>query len=269
MVLITWLFRMQSRLAIPAILIASLLFSSDSFFRGWAILQFVALFIGFRQRETPLIYFAIFSIASTVRVALNVSPQWYGSALIVPVYALAAYVLFASGIRSQWWLAIVAMICLRDLVEQHGRFAVKAYPIVSSRGTFYDVNEQRARILNELIRSVHGPTLVVLPEGVSINYLTHTRTPLSYYMFTPPETADPATERRVLEELSRHPPAEIAIVSRDMSEYGFRGFGVDYDQGLFRYIIQKYRVISAWAEVRFQAYLLAAAFTYASSPSAG
>jgi len=31
--------------------------------RGWAILQFVALFFGFRQRSTPLIYFAPFSIA--------------------------------------------------------------------------------------------------------------------------------------------------------------------------------------------------------------
>jgi hypothetical protein len=254
--LIAWLFRSRSKLAIPAVIIAACFFNSDSFMRGWAILQFIALFEGFRRRNSPLIYFAIFSIASTLRVALHVSPQWYGCALVVPAYALVAYVLFESEYRSSWWFAIIAIICARDLYEQHERFAVKSHAIATQRGTFYDYNPDRAKAINELIASIHGPTLAVFPEGASINYFTRTPTPLSYYMFTPPETADRLNESAVLAELRSHAPAEVVLLSRDVSEYGSRGFGVDYDRDVSSYIIQKYRVERSWSSSRFQAALL-------------
>lgn len=255
-ILIALLVRRGSRFAIAAVIVGALLFNSDSFFRGWAILQFVALYVGFRRRESPLIFFAIFSIGATLRVALAVSPQWYGCALVVPVYALAAYVMFVSPYRSRLWLVIVAAICIRDLVEQHERYALKAYPITSSRGVFYDVNPDRARTLSDLVRSVKGPTLAVMPEGVLINYLTRTRTPLTYYMFTPPETADREIETVILNELKARPPAQVAIVSRDVQEYGFRGFGVDYNRTMFAYLIHSYRVERSWSSPRFQAILL-------------
>ena len=253
--LIAWLVRTNAKLAIPAVIIGAVLFNSDSFMRGWAVLQFVALFEGFRRRDSPLIFFAIFSIAATLRVALYVSPQWYGCALVVPTYALVAHVLFNTEYRSPWWFAIIAVICARDLYEQHERFGVKSFPIQTQRGTFYDYNADRAAVLNELLPAIQGPTLAVFPEGVSINYFTRKPTPLTYYMFTPPETADPANEAAVLRELQTRRPAEIVIVSRDVSEYGSRGFGSDYDQGIFRYLIQKYRVDRTFAKPRFQAVL--------------
>ncbi len=254
--LIAWLLRIESKLAVPAMILAAILFNSDAFFRGWAILQFVALLFALRERDTPMIYFAIFSIASTTRVALSVSPQWYGFALVVPTFALTAYVFFVSRFRSMWWLAIIVAICGRDLFEQHQRWALKQYPIVSSRGTFYDANADRAQILNELMRSVHGPTLSVMPEGTTINYFTRLPTPLTFHMFTPPETADPSVERAVLMELKSRRPVEIVVVSRDVSEYGFRGFGVDYDREIFAYALQNYRVERSWALPRFHAVLL-------------
>lgn len=255
-VLIAWLLRIESKLAVVAVVVAAIVFNSDAFFRGWAILQLAALVVGLRQRDTPLIYFAVFSIASTLRVPLAVSPQWYGCALVVPAYALVAYVLFASAYRSQWWIVVVAVICARDLVEQHDRYALKAYPIASTRGVFYDANPDRARVLTELMRTVKGPTLAVMPEGVTINYLTKIPTPLSFYMFTPPETADSAIESRVLEEFHERPPAEVAIVSRDVSEYRSRGFGVDYDRATFAYLTRSYALERSWNTPRFRALLL-------------
>lgn len=254
--LIAWLFRMRSRIAIPAVLIAAIFFNSDLFMRGWAILQFIALYAGFRQRGTPLIYFAAFSIATTLRVALHVSPQWYGCALIVPTYALVAYVLFASELRSQWWFAIVAAICIRDLVEQRERYALKVYPIATKRGTFYDYSAERAHPLNELLGALRGPTLAVFPEGVSLNYFSGLPTPLSYYMFTPPETADSDDEGKVLAELRARPPAEVVILTRSVSEYGFRRFGDDYDLAIMSYLTDKYKVTRSWSGRRFQAVLM-------------
>jgi hypothetical protein len=254
--LIAFLFRSKSKLAVPAMILAALSFNSDSFLRGWAILQFVALIVALRRRDYPLICLSAFSIASTMRVAMNVSPLWYGFALVVPVYALAAYVLFASEYRSQWWFAIIVAICLRDLYQQHERFGVKRFPIATQRGTFYDYSADRALVLNEVVRIVRGPTLSVFPEGVSINYFTRTTTPLTYYMFTPPETADPSSEAAVIRELKTRPPAQALIVSRDVSEYGSRAFGVDYNADIFRYLLAKYRVEDSWPRERFQAILL-------------
>ena len=43
---------------------------------------------------------------------------------------------------------------------------------------------------------------------------------------TPVETADVAVEDTILRELTVHPPDRVALVTRDVHEYGSRGFGV-------------------------------------------
>jgi hypothetical protein len=165
------------------------------------------------------------------------------------------------------------MLCGRDLWEQHERWSVKVYPIVTASGTFYDWNAERAKALNELVRSagvspagraasrrastetVAGQpamtpalpsTLAVFPEGITINYLTGTTTPLSFHTFTPVETADPQIEDEILREIQRRPPDRVAIVKRDVREYGYRGFGVDYDQRLAAWIVTHYAVERQW-----------------------
>lgn len=213
------------------------------FFRAWAVLQLVALgYALIKDRTSPLAVFAIFSFATTLRVPFNISPAWYGFVLIVPTYALIAYVLFVYR-PSPAWLALVVMLCGRDLWEQHERWSAKVYPIVSARGTFYDAKPDRARALSEL--KLTG-TLAVFPEGITINYLTRTTTPLSFHTFTPVETADPRVEDEILREIREHPPDRVAIVNRDVREYGYRGFGVDYDRRLMAWIDAHYAVERRW-----------------------
>ena len=226
--------------------------ASHSFIRAWAFLQWAALAYAFvRDRNGPLLVFAAFSAATTLRIPLAVSPVWYGFVLIVPTYALIAYVC-----RSVWWMPLIALLCGRDLVEQHQRYAVKQFPIVSARGTFYDWNPDRARILSEFIAGVRGGTLAVMPEGVTLNYLTHTRTTLSYHTFTPVETAYPNVERDILRELAARPPDRVAIVERDVREYGYQGFGVDYDQQIVAWLRANYTLEMRRQEPRFSLLLL-------------
>ena len=256
---IAWLMRKRPVLGAIAAVVAACFFTSDSFFRGWGALQYVTLVAGFRKRDSPLLYFAAFSIACTMRIPFNTTPAWYGFALIVPLYALAAYVLFVElperGVTAKWWFAVIAVICARDLWQQHELYALKAFPITTPRGTFYDVNPDRARVLNELIPSIQGSTLAVFPEGATLNYFTRRPSPLSFYMFTPPETAAAVVEQAVLTEIRRTPPDEIAVVSRDVGEYGFRAFGADYDVALGRYISDRYELKRQWRQPRFQAAL--------------
>ena len=221
--------------------------ANHSFIRGWGFLQWAALAYALaRDRAGPLLLFAAFSVATTLRIPLAVSPVWYGFALVVPTYALIAYVC-----RSAWWLPLIALLCGRDLIEQQQRFAAKQFPIVSSRGTFYDWNADRARILNAFVAGLPGGTLAVMPEGITLNYLTQT-----YHTFTPVETAYPEVERDIVRELTAHPPDRVAIVSRDVSEFGYRGFGLDYDQWIAAFLRERFIPEARWQAPRFSMIVL-------------
>ncbi|HEX9500542.1 MAG TPA: hypothetical protein VGA10_02700 [Thermoanaerobaculia bacterium] len=257
-VIIAWLLRsVRPQIAIPIVIVISVALASHAFFRAWGFLQFAALLQGFRTRNANLLTLSAFSIASTLRVPLSVSPAWYGFVLIVPTYALIAYVLFGylRG-NSIWWIPLIALLCGRDLAEQRVRYALKASPIVSTRGIFYDANPDRAQVLNAFIQHVHGGTLAVLPEGITLNYLTESRTTLTFHTFTPVETAAPTIENAIIGEFAARPPERVAIVDRDVTEYGYRGFGVDYDQQLWAYLIEKYRLERNWTMPRFRMILL-------------
>jgi len=237
---------------IALLLIVCILGATHAFIRGWGLLQWGALVYAYvRERNGPLLLFAAFSCAATLRIPLAVTPAWYGFVLVVPTYALIAYVC-----RNVWWLPLIALLCGRDLLEQHQRYAVKEFPIASSRGRFYDWNADRARVLSELLPRIRGGTLAVMPEGITLNYLTRTRTTLTYHTFTPVETAYPEVESDILRELSARPPDHVAIVSRDVGEYGYRGFGLDYDQRVMALLRERYDVEAQRRAPRFSALLL-------------
>ncbi|PYQ62659.1 MAG: hypothetical protein DMF58_01100 [Acidobacteria bacterium] len=260
-VAIVWLLRsVRLQIAVPAVLAISILISTHAFFRAWGPLQIVGLVQGFRQRNSVLLTLSAFSIATTLRIPLNVSPFWYGFAFIVPTYALIAYVLFdyvQLGARAMWWLPLVALLCGRDLIEQHQRYAQKAFAIQSPRGTLYDVNPDRAFAFTDFLRHVHGGTLVVFPEGLTLNYLSASRNPIRFHTFTPVETASRGVEDSIVSELAATPPDRVVVLTRDVREYGYRGFGIDYDRRLFDYIVKHYSVIHYWNRPGFRMILLA------------
>jgi hypothetical protein len=257
---ILFLQRWRHWLAAVAIVIVAILIADHSFFRAFAILQWLALgWALVRDRESPLVIFAAFSVACTLRIPLNVSPSWYGFVLTVPTIALAAYTLFCYLPRRNamaiLWLAPFVATAGGDLWQQHVRYAQKQYAIVSARGTFYDWNPDRARILNAVIPVVSGGTLAVIPEGITINYLAGARTPLTFHTFTPVEVDAPQIEDAIVRELTTHPPDRVLMVSRDLREYGARGFGVDYDLRAGALLRSRYRVENIWRGQRFQAAL--------------
>jgi hypothetical protein len=260
-VAILFLQRWRNWIAGIAIVIVAVLLTGHSFFRAWAVLQWIALgWALVRDRESPLVIFAAFSVACTLRIPLNVSPAWYGFVLTIPTIALAAYTLFCYLPRRNamaiLWLAPFVANAGADLWEQHERYAEKRYAIVTPRGTFYDWNADRARILTSVIGAVQGGTLAVIPEGITMNYLANVPTTLTFHTFTPVEVDAPQTEDAIVRELTTHPPDRVLMVSRDLREYGATAFGVDYDMRAGALLRSTYRVENIWRGLRFQAELL-------------
>jgi hypothetical protein len=56
-------------------------------------------------------------------------------------------------------------------------------------------------------------------------------------------------------ELMMHPPDRVLMVSRDLREYGARGFGVDYEMRAGALLRSRYRVATIWRSPRFNATL--------------
>jgi len=261
----------------------------DLFFRGWSfiipLLLVLMTFVpaewpsgqwaegpkgngnGLAQRPRPLgargplILLLVGSLALSLRVLMNLAPTWYGVVLIVPTYLLIVSVLFTElprrGVYSQrraWlWVPFFAGVALCGLVNQRALYRQSRFPVVTSRGVFYDSVESRARVLNEFLRYAErmpARSMVVIPEGVSLNYFARCPNPTGYYLFIPAETANPAIERRVISSFERTRPERVVLVRRDLAEFGSAGFGVDYDRELAGYVRSHYEVEKAW-NVRF------------------
>lgn len=261
--------RFSDRWPVPAVivLIALPLALGVAFFRGWTIAQLALVPFAIRRPREPLLLLLAVSLCTSSRVFLRLTPEWYGFVFIIPVYALIGYTLFewlpSRGVYSQRAarLAIVpiAVIAGQFLWIENGVIAQKTYPVKTVRGTFYDANGERAAILNAFLASLRAnrtSSLVVVPEGLALNYLSGVPTPMAFHTFTPVETADRAVEAQIIQNMAAHPPQYVAVVTRDVTDFGYRGFGVDYDQRLAAVIRQHYRVYARWREPSFELILL-------------
>jgi hypothetical protein len=135
-------------------------------------------------------------------------------------------------------------VAVRGLVEAR---VPPAPALQTARGEFRDT---RARAIGAFLQDIQARPagdLVVFPEGVSLNWLARRHEPLREYLFTPPE----AREADVLAELQRTRPRYVVIVTREVWEFGSRGFGIDYDVALSRFLETRYQDIRTWRDGRF------------------
>jgi hypothetical protein len=226
------------------------------FFQAWTLLQLGLLIPALREPRRPLAILLFFSACSSARIFLKLAPAWYGFVLTIPTYLLIVYVLFAylperrlySRRLSSLWLAFAIVVVGRGVWTQVNEYKRKSAPVVTRRGTFYE-EPSRASVLVPLIRAIEtsgARSLVAMPEGLALNYLTAVDTPLSYTTFTPIEAAHPVIEQRVLDELSARRPELVAVISRHVNEFGYRGFGDDYDLRVAAFIRRQYTPIGRW-----------------------
>jgi hypothetical protein len=100
-----------------------------------------------------------------------------------------------------------------------------------------------ARALAEIERHVPpGDTLLVLPEGVMLDYLSRRRAPTKHLNYMPPETIH-FGEAAMLAELQASPPDAVVLVHKDTREYGLPLFGRDYGVEILRWIRARYREV--------------------------
>jgi hypothetical protein len=86
-------------------------------------------------------------------------------------------------------------------------------------------------------------TLLVLPEGLSINFLTRHVSPL-------PDVWTDGPEESLVERLRKTPPDYVALLSLNLREHGIEHYGTPGNPGhlLVEWVKQNYFPIASWGE---------------------
>ncbi len=98
-------------------------------------------------------------------------------------------------------------------------------------------------LVKRLAAAPPAATLLVLPDGLSINFLTRHVSPL-------PGVGDPGAEPSLLDRLRKAPPDYVALISLDLTEHGIRHYGAPGNSGalLLPWVKQNYYAEASWGD---------------------
>jgi hypothetical protein len=200
----------------------------------------------------------VFALLLLAKIALRAGIGHYGFALAMPVALLAVAALCdripgwieARGGRGVLLrgaaLGAIGALGLGLLQVRAQLQTRQRHPVGTGADAFLaDARGVYVSALLEQLRATTpaDATLLVLPEGVMINYLARRRNPTPYLNFMPPELLL-FGEAEMLRAFERDPPDYVALVHKSTREYGPALFGVDYGQRLRAFVDRDYRVVS-------------------------
>ena len=129
----------------------------------------------------------------------------------------------------------------------------KTFPVGAGGDRFYAFSPQ-IDPTGEIVDSVRDvlresrpdQTLLVLPEGLMINYLARLPSPNAPCCYFSSATAD-GREGQTVKELEGHPPDFVVIISRDLRGFGVQRYGEKLNEGqqILRWIGKNYETASS------------------------
>jgi hypothetical protein len=205
-------------------------------------------------REAARFALAALALLMVLRIILHARLYHYGfvlaaPALLVLVAALVDWIpaaLDRTGAAGTVFrsaaLAALAVATAAHLAVTDGWLAAKTVVLGAGADRFRaDVRGAYVKAALRGIAPMIGPedTLVVLPEGVMLNYLLRMPTSIPYLTMLPTEVPL-FGEDALLGALQRRPPTFILLVHRETGEYGQRFFGRDYALRVAEWISRSY-----------------------------
>jgi hypothetical protein len=207
-------------------------------------------------RWGPLALYALLALALLAKLALRVRFGHYGFVLAMPatlllvaslLHLLPARIAPGRGVLAR---ALVTGALAAGVVFFLGRssefYRRKDFPVgegadrILAPSPFTSPRPQLIALALERLETLVPAqgTLLVLPEGIGLNYWLRRRNPIRHNLFLPTEIRA-FGEEAMLAELRAHPPDAVALVHRRSDEFGVGSFGVDPRNG---------RRLMAWVE---------------------
>lgn len=201
-------------------------------------------FLALRRRCDFVMYhhlacWAVFSVFILSKIALRPSLLVYGFALAMPVVVLAAAaavdwlpkVMSRDGVGKRLRLALVVLLALDGtlILAKTVRYThEKNHAIGSGADRLRCAKEQGVHLeasIDYLSKAMEpDDTLLVLPEGISLNYLLRRENNSPYVNFMQPELVMYG-EANILAAFQRNPSDYVVLVTRPVADYGLSHFG--------------------------------------------
>jgi hypothetical protein len=194
-----------------------------------------------------LIIWSIFSFVLLWKIILNSRINGYGFVLAIPgvitliiltTWLIPKLVTFFCGqcyLFRKLAISCFFILLLITFIYNNKAYERKTILIGKGQDRFYvneiDASVEGAKIFNQMVNYIETSiptqaTLLVLPEGAMINYLTRHASSIPLISFTPGEYAA-FGEPYIINSLKKHPPDFIVIIQRPF--FGFN-FGTDWGE---------------------------------------
>jgi hypothetical protein len=214
-----------------------------------------------RPADSAAVGFAVFAFALMLKMILAARVYHYGFVLAAPAAMLLVVVVLdwipaelrrlggSAQVFRSVALVLIASATWNYLEISAERYETKVVSIGEGRDAFL-ARPPRAGVLSGraaaveavLVRLAALPadaTVLVLPEGVMLNYLARQRSPTRFITFLPPELVL-FGEQRIVDALTADPPTAVVLVHKDTREYGYPLFGRDYGQKIMNWVRERY-----------------------------
>ncbi len=210
---------------------------------------------GARAQQSALLLLLTASMALGSRTLIGIQPEGYSIfydtiafiAFLIALRELAA--VFRAADSESLWIWTSALLCCGLVSLTIADYPVhrRSYLISSPRGRAYvqpamgEVFASTLAFLNE--PKVRSEKFVVWPEEVALYYFSGRTAPNRWWCVLPGILPPGELTSRFLDDLDRQQVKYVVLSNRSTAEYGPAIFGADYDQQMYRWLEQNFRVI--------------------------
>jgi hypothetical protein len=228
-----------------------------------AVVLFLILFcLAFKRRDgfhkyCHLACWAAFSVCIMAKIVLRPNFIFYGFALTMPIVVLTIAlaidwlpkIMCRDGAGKRFRYALIALLVFDTtviLVKTVHFTYEKSYVIGSEQDHLRCVEKQGVPLLAATdylaTRMAPDETLLVLPEGISLNYLLRRENNSPYVNFMQPELVMYG-EENIVSDFDRNPSDYVLLVTRPLKGYGLHHFGQPgYGDKIMKWVRANYDV---------------------------
>ena len=208
-------------------------------------------------RSAGILAFNVYALLLLAKMALHPRFHNYGFALAMPammflvvllLHELPGWIERRGGygptfrLSALIWLTLVAIVFAWPSILVYGEKNLRF-----GRGADMFRIQDRYVVMQRLLQRLPAvlepnETLVVIPEGIMLNYQLRVENPTPHINFMPPELIM-FGEDAILASLAESPPDVIVLVKRQTMEYGFESIGSGYGEKLMRWVTAHYPII--------------------------
>lgn len=152
---------------------------------------------------------------------------------------------FSQKIRWFFYRCLLICLLLGSFFILENTLNIYQYRVNSDHGTFYTTNSTVATALNQTIKTINtsdAKSVLVLPEGNILNFLTKTHSPSRELTFLPVTLANTKEEQDFLERMRSNPPEIIVYIHRSFEIWNYRKYA-DFNPLIDNWITQKHKLI--------------------------